>query len=151
MEPNALNPIRRAAEVRDRFRGTIEKSFYLGQLRRLVEAAGFERVEVEAFGIEKPDWKLREVPGYRRWLFRLNCRLGLRYPGWFGSLAVTARKAGSRATADPSCGSIHDRLQSPCGARALVFDGALGRWKESGGGASFADLNGIPVLVAGEG
>jgi demethylmenaquinone methyltransferase/2-methoxy-6-polyprenyl-1,4-benzoquinol methylase len=151
MEPNALNPIRRAAEVRDRFRGTIEKSFYPGQLRRLVEAAGFERVEVEAFGIEKPEWKRQEVPGYRRWLFRLHCWLGLRYPGWFGSLAVTARKAGSRAAADPSSGSIHDSLKSPCGARALVFDPALGCWKESGGGESFADLNGIPVLVAKDG
>ena len=145
MEPNAWNPIRRAGEVRDRFRGTIEKSFYPGQLRRLAEAACFEEVEVEGFGIEKPEWKLREVPGYRRWLFRLHCELGLRFPGVFGSLSLRARKAGrTEGREDQPLAAI---LRGPGGGGEIRFDAGSGRWVERGGERSFEDLNGIPVLV----
>lgn len=147
MEPNALNPIRRAGEIRDRFRGTIEKSFYPRQLRRLCAQAGFEDVAVRSFGIDKPAWKLREVPSYRRWLFRLHCRLGLMLPGIFGSLDVMARKPGSPEGNSEVLVPLQEVLRSPFGGLPLDFDPASGRWVERDGSASFPDLNGIPVLV----
>ncbi len=147
MEPNAWNPIRRAGEVRDRFRGTIEKSFYPGQLRDLLEKAGFKAVEVRGFGIDKPDWKLREVPAYRRWLFRLHTKLGLEYPGVFGSLEVLARKSGEMTSEGDASDDFAACLRSPGGDRPLEFDTASARWREVGRQASYSDLNGIPVIV----
>jgi ubiquinone/menaquinone biosynthesis C-methylase UbiE len=46
IEPNARDPIRRAAEVRDRFRGTIEKSLSMRQLKQLCQEAGFVTVRI---------------------------------------------------------------------------------------------------------
>lgn len=40
IEPNGLSPLRRLSEIRDRLRGTFEKSFYKGQLIRLSLALG---------------------------------------------------------------------------------------------------------------
>lgn len=65
-EPNALNPIRRLSEVRDRMRGTVETSFYSGQIARLCAAAGFRAVTVTAVPGAKSTWKMEEVPRYRR-------------------------------------------------------------------------------------
>jgi SAM-dependent methyltransferase len=150
MEPNAWNPIRRASEIRDRFRGTIEKSFRPGQLRGLAAAAGFVDVRVTAFGIEKPDWKLREVPGYRRWLFRLNCRLGIAFPRLFGSLELQARKGGELAAEPAPEIRLEALLRSPRDRLPVVFEPSRGCWIEEGGTLAFPDLKGIPVLVQGD-
>jgi ubiquinone/menaquinone biosynthesis C-methylase UbiE len=150
MEPNAWNPIRRASEIRDRFRGTIEKSFRPRQLHDLASSAGFTAIRVVPFGIEKPDWKLREVPGYRRWLFRLNCRLGIALPRLFGSLELLAKKPAANIESLPAADDFVSLLRSPHAGLPLVFDPLRNQWIEQGGQLAFPDLNGIPVLVHGD-
>lgn len=146
MEPNALNPIRRAGEVRDRFRGTIEKSFYSWDLQRLCENAGFSEIRITPFGIEKPDWKLAEVPRHRRWLFRLHCWLGIHYPGVFGSLAVAARRPGRLG--DQEVQPLPEILRCPINGNALGYSLESRRWVDAVTGISFPDLNGIPILIS---
>ena len=41
VEPYALNPYRRITEIRDYFRGTIEKSFTISKLKKLFLSSGF--------------------------------------------------------------------------------------------------------------
>ena len=43
---------------------------------------------------------------------------------------------------------LSELLRSPVNGELLRFDAALKRWVETGSGASFPDLNGIPVLIA---
>jgi ubiquinone/menaquinone biosynthesis C-methylase UbiE len=46
-EPYAYNPYRRLSEIRDRFLGTIERSFGVSQLRRLFRDAGLSVVSID--------------------------------------------------------------------------------------------------------
>jgi ubiquinone/menaquinone biosynthesis C-methylase UbiE len=146
IEPNAIDPIRRAAEVRDRFRGTIEKSLSMRQLLKLCREAGFDSPEVGSFGNEKSSWKLEEVPRYRRTLSAFHGQLSQRYPKYFGSVTAEARKAGvlePRAIAF----DLHAILRSPLSGLPLRFSNENGQWVEQGGVWAFPDRDGIPVLV----
>jgi SAM-dependent methyltransferase len=149
-EPNALNPLRRLSEVRDRLRGTIEKSFYAGQVKRLCRRAGFDRVSVTAVSGAKSVWKMEEVPVYRRWLARLHGFLQARFPVVFGPLIIQARKAGVFVDSDADAVNWRQWLRSPVDGKALAFDSAAGRWQAAGAGHSFPDRNGIPVLISGD-
>jgi SAM-dependent methyltransferase len=146
-EPNSLNPIRRASEVRDRLRGTIEKSFYAGDLRRMCEKAGFAQVTVKPFATGKSSWKMEEVPPYRRSAARLHGWLSLTFPVVFGGHALVAEKGGEAGTPNPDV-DLPELLRSPVNGESLRFDPELKRWVENGSGGSFPDLNGIPVLIA---
>ncbi len=145
-EPNALDPLRRASEVRDRLRGTIEKSFYPGQLRTLCRRAGFESVDVRPFPSHRSSWKLAEVPAWRRPVAQLHGWLSVNWPVVFAGHVIDARKAGNAVAGKiPPLGEI---LRSPVSRGALAFSPALGRWVDEAGGVSFPDLNGTPVLIA---
>lgn len=146
IEPNAGNPIRRASEVRDRLRGTIEKSFHAEELKGLCEKAGFTEVRVEPYASGKSSWKMAEVPFYRRSLARLHGWLSENFPVRFGALALVAHKAGHLTEEkDPELAAI---LRSPVNGEPLAFDAAQERWVESGGEGTFPQFNGIPVLIA---
>jgi ubiquinone/menaquinone biosynthesis C-methylase UbiE len=146
-EPNALSPLRRLSEVRDRLRGTVEKSFYQGQATRLCRAAGFDTVEVRAVPGGRSSWKLDEVPLYRRPVARLHGWLQQKLPAIFGPLIITARKAGRLQDEPARPESWKSRLRSPTGGLPLVFDPDQKRWCEVNGPCCFPDRNGIPVLV----
>ena len=147
IEPNALDPIRRAAEVRDRFRGTIEKSLSMRQLQRLCREAGFDTTEVGSFGNERSSWKLEEVPRYRRSLSTFHGQLSKRLPRYFGSVTAEARKAG--VLEPPAIAfDLHAILRSPLTGLPLTFSNENARWVEQGGAWGFPDRDGIPVLVA---
>jgi ubiquinone/menaquinone biosynthesis C-methylase UbiE len=148
LEPYALNPLRRLAEIRERFRGTIEKSFYIGQLRRLCPAAGFERVSVELLPAMRTSWKVAEVPAYRRPVTRLHGWLSCRYPGLFGTLRVECFKPGMAKAPAVSDVPWHALLRSPVNGESVAFDPARKLWVETSGGRGFPDLRGIPVLIA---
>jgi len=148
LEPNALNPLRRASEVRDRFRGTIEKSFFVSQLEQLCTRAGFARAGARAYPMGRSSWKLQEVPAYRRPVTRLHGWLSENYPTVFGGLMLEAHKAGKLVEQDAAEIPLSAVLRSPVGKSDVVFDSSLRLWVEIGGDLGFPDVNGIPILVA---
>jgi ubiquinone/menaquinone biosynthesis C-methylase UbiE len=148
LEPNASNPLRRASEVRDRFRGTIEKSFFVRQLERLCAKAGFANAAARAYPSGRSSWKLEEVPAYRRATTRLHGWLSENYPTVFGGLMLEAYKAGELVEQDASDVPLSAVLRSPVNHCELSFDASRRLWVERDGQLGFPDLNGIPVLVA---
>jgi len=145
-EPNGLNPIRRLSEARDRLRGTIEKSFFVGQLKRLCRAAGFTEISIHAVSVGKSSWKLEEVPRYRRSIYRLHGFLQTKIPRFFGTLEIRARKGGTLSDAPVSSEAWRQSLRSPVNGTPLRFDEAAQRWLDAAGN-SFPQFNGIPVLL----
>ncbi len=149
-EPNALNPLRRLSEVRDRLRGTVETSFYAGQVERLCRTAGFQAISVKAVAGAKSVWKMEEVPLYRRPIARLHGFLQTKFPRMFGPLVIQARKSGALNDQRMSAESWRSWLRSPRDGRSLLFDPDQKRWRVEGADYSFPDREGIPVLVAGD-
>ncbi len=146
-EPNGLSPLRRLSEVRDRLRGTIETSFFRGELLKLCRRAGFQRVTVEPGVLGRSSWKLREVPRYRRWLVHVHSYLQKNFPRAFGSHEIKASKEGVRQDDAPAA-DWRDLLREPGGGAGIHFDADAGRWRVDGSGRTYPDLNGIPVLVS---
>jgi ubiquinone/menaquinone biosynthesis C-methylase UbiE len=146
IEPNALNPLRRASEVRDRLRGTIEKSFYAGDLVKLCRRAGFVSAEVVPFPTLRSSWKLEEVPAYRRPVTKFHGWLCVNFPTIFAAHALTARKAGEPVAA--SLPPLAEILCSPLNGQPLRQSD--GGWIDDEARVKFPDVNGIPVLIAGE-
>ena len=93
LEPNGLNPIRRLSEIRDRFRGTIEKSFFCAQLKGLCKRAGFSRVTIQPVSFGKSCYKLDELSPCRRNIAKMHGWLSQNYPSVFGNLLIEAYKA----------------------------------------------------------
>jgi hypothetical protein len=137
--------------VRDRFRGTIEKSFYIPQLEKLCLKAGFATAKASAYSGGRSTWKLQEVPAYRRPIARLHGWLSENFPTWFGGLVLEACKAGTLADEDAAGQSLTAILRSPINHGALTFDATRRVWSETEGEVAFPDLNGIPVLVSKDG
>jgi ubiquinone/menaquinone biosynthesis C-methylase UbiE len=148
IEPNAWNPMRRASEIRDRLRGTIEKSFTRGQLRGLCERAGFVDIQTRSFATKRSEWKLREHPVWRRPISRFNGWICTTWPRIFASHALYARKAGTPPDFDGW--DFHTQLRSPIGGN-LTFDAARKCWTDTTSGKVFPDLDGIPVLIREDG
>ncbi len=145
MEPNALNPIRRASEVRDRLKGTIEKSFYPKQLQRLCEKAGFEKVAIDRHSSGKSTWKLEQQPLLWRPLGRFHGWLCLKFPYRFGGLVLNAWKPGVLQTSESE--SFGDLLCNSATGNAVQFSAEESGWVDAKDGVKFPDLNGIPILI----
>ena len=146
-EPNARNPIRRLSELRDRLRGSIEKSFSRRQLLALCSTAGFDGVAIDSMPSRRSGWNIDRVPAYRRPLARLHASLGEAFPAWFGIWKVQARKSGRPSSEDDSRVDVRQLLRSPGDRHELRFDAEQGVWIEEHGSLMFPDLNGIPVLI----
>ncbi len=146
LEPYALNPLRRASEVRDRLRATIEKSFYISQLTRLCQDAGFVNVNVASVPTGRSSWKLEEVPAYRRPITRLHAWLSVNAPSVFGTLRLEAKKAGT--IAENGKPELAQLFCSPKNRNDLRRDADKKHWVEANGQHAFPELNGIPVLIA---
>jgi ubiquinone/menaquinone biosynthesis C-methylase UbiE/uncharacterized protein YbaR (Trm112 family) len=145
LEPNGMNPLRRISEVRDRLRGTIEKSFFKSQIRRLLATAGYEDVEVLPYGSRKSSWKLSQVPAYRRFIAIFHGWLSSTWPRLFGSHVIVGRKRGclEPARADASLTEI---LADPIEHSPVELD--AGRWYTASRRYSYPSIDGIPVLIA---
>ena len=96
-EPYAYNPYRRLSEVRDYFRGSVEKSFGVRQLRRLLADAGFEMVSLERHVCTASEWKLAQFGPTHRVLRRLYVAVSKRMLWLFGNLMVVAEKRAFKA------------------------------------------------------
>lgn len=140
VEPNGWNPLRRLSEIRDRFRGTIEKSFTRGQLFRLLRKAGFESIEVEAVPSGRSSLRMGDVPVYRRWLARVHAWLQQRFPRFFGAYQIRAVKPGCPSGADPEW---PDFLAVPGGIDRVLPE--EGFWRA--GSVWFPEHEGVPVLI----
>ena len=148
LEPNALNPLRRASEVRDRLRGTIEKSFYVHQLKALCAVAGFNEINVESIATGRSSWKLEEVPAYRRPVARFHGWLAIHFPTVFGTLRLEARKGNLAQRNSNSASDIRELFQSPKNQGELSYSESRRIWIEKSGTHAFPEFNGIPVLIA---
>lgn len=148
IEPNGLNPIRRLSELRDRLRGTIEKSFFVSQLNDLCTAAGFERTSIQSLATGKSSWKMQEVPAYRRSLAKLHGYLGIRFPTVFGVLKLETYKPGILQDDAANPADFPKLLQCPICRQRISFDPIQELWVATDGTTAFPDHNGIPVLVA---
>jgi ubiquinone/menaquinone biosynthesis C-methylase UbiE len=146
LEPYALNPLRRASEIRDRLRGTIEKSFYISQLTRLCQNAGFVQINVASVATGRSSWKLKEVPVYRRPITHLHAWLSLNVPAIFGTLRLEASKAGN--TIENGKAELGELFCSPKNKNKLRRDPDKKIWVEENGQHAFPELNGIPLLIA---
>jgi ubiquinone/menaquinone biosynthesis C-methylase UbiE len=91
-EPYAFNPYRRLSEVRDYFRGTVEKSFGVRQLRRLLAEAGLEVISIERNVCTASEWKLSQFNPVHRVLRKLYVAVSKQMLWLFGNLVVVAEK-----------------------------------------------------------
>jgi SAM-dependent methyltransferase len=148
LEPNALNPLRRLTELRDRFRGTIELSFHLKQLKSLCLDAGFEQADVRAVPTGRSDWKLAELPPYHRAFTRWHGTLSEKYPRMFGNLLLVARKSGSLVDKPVVPGDFEKIIRSPASNAPVAYDPRSGLWAETPGKLGFPDFHDIPRLIA---
>ena len=148
-EPYSFNPYRRLSEIRDRLRGTIEKSFGRRQLRALLAACGFELTSLASKVLPPSEWKRSTIsPGW--WTIRvLYHRLGRLAPQVFGNLTGVATKGGERRI--PEVRPVYDILRCPSsGARVVrVKDGFLSTDPETR--LLYPSNEGIPILIRGEG
>jgi ubiquinone/menaquinone biosynthesis C-methylase UbiE len=91
-EPYAYNPYRRLSEVRDYFRGTVERSFGVRQLRRLLGDAGFNILELERHVCTASEWKIAQFNLIHRVLRKLYVAVSKRMLWLFGNVMVLAEK-----------------------------------------------------------
>jgi ubiquinone/menaquinone biosynthesis C-methylase UbiE len=98
-EPYAYNPYRRLSEVRFYFKGSVEKSFSVRQLRRLLTDAGLEIVSLERHVCTASEWKLTEFNSAHRVLRKLYVAVSKQMLWLFGNLMVLAEKRASKPRA----------------------------------------------------
>jgi ubiquinone/menaquinone biosynthesis C-methylase UbiE len=91
-EPYAYNPYRRLSEVRDYFRGTVEKSFGIRQLTNLLKDAGFTIVSLERHVCSASEWKVAQFGVFHRGLRRFYVAVSKRMLWMFGNIMVIAEK-----------------------------------------------------------
>ncbi|MDB4282191.1 methyltransferase domain-containing protein [Akkermansiaceae bacterium] len=145
IEPNGLSPLRRLSEVRDRLRGTVEKSFYKGQLERLLGTAGFTGIDVEALPTGKSKWKMEEVPFYRRGVAKLHGWLGENYPRYFGFFMIYATKQGELE--ELGSADWTESLREPGGKKRITLSEDGERWMAEDGKTYFPVHHTIPMLM----
>jgi SAM-dependent methyltransferase len=146
-EPYAYNPYRRLAEVKDRLKRseTVERSFGVRQLRRLVADAGLEVKSFDRVVNPPSDWKMEAQSRLHGLLKRIYFKVSIAAPWLFGNLAVVAEKPGVSET-HRALASFESLLRCPATGRPLSWnDGAL---LEVGGRFRYPMHEGIPVLVA---
>ena len=105
LEPYAYDPWRRVSEIRDYFKGSIEKSFSVSQLRKLLRAAELNPVE-----IERPNYlsrvKLDRLPIVHRIARTVYYDLRELMPSLLGMILMVAIKNGDL----PAAGSFDTNL-----------------------------------------
>jgi SAM-dependent methyltransferase len=94
-EPYKYNPYRRLSEVRDYFRGTVEKSFGVSELEHLLTGAGLQVLSVERHVCEASSRKLQALGPVHRTLRRLYVAVSKRMLWLFGNVMVVAQKPAS--------------------------------------------------------
>jgi ubiquinone/menaquinone biosynthesis C-methylase UbiE len=124
LEPYAYNPYRRLSEIRDYFRGTIEKSFSVRKLTRLFRTHNFQITSLRKVVLPPSTWKKQYVTSVRARLKDLHYAAAKSLPSVFGNLALVAQKPGTFTNAIVI--KLEDRLICPITRAPLQFhDGAF--------------------------
>jgi ubiquinone/menaquinone biosynthesis C-methylase UbiE/uncharacterized protein YbaR (Trm112 family) len=125
-EPYAYNPWRRISEFRDRFKGTIEKSFSIQSLRRLCAQANLQVVKIERVTYISTT-KLDRLGCAHRVARTAYYRMSEAIPNVFGMISLSARKAGIQASKHEAELEFEDLLCCPVSVSRLkrVSDGYL--------------------------
>jgi ubiquinone/menaquinone biosynthesis C-methylase UbiE/uncharacterized protein YbaR (Trm112 family) len=153
-EPYAYNPYRRLSEVRDRFLGTIEKSFGVRQLKSLLSEAGLTTVSIQRHTCPPSKWRSDAMGTIHRTLKYIYFLASRVLPSVFGNLVAVAEKPGSPAAASESAGpashgSFESMLRCPMtGGRLAKLENEIGYLSLD---PEFRGLyrvyQGIPVLI----
>ena len=150
-EPYALNPYRRLSEIRDRFKGTIERSFTVRQLKKLLEKAGLKPVSFQRHTCPPSQWKMEVLSDLRRLLREVYFAAYRVFPGVLGNIVAVAEKAAASSAATQA-GSFESMLRCPVTGAQLVRltnrEGLLSLDEEFRG--LYPTYMGIPMLIKDE-
>jgi len=146
LEPYALNPIRRASEIRDRFRGTIEKSFSIKKIHDLLKGSNFTNINIELISQGKSSWKLEEIPIYRRWFAKLHGLLNEKYPKIFGNLLINAKKDGTLKSTDDNV-DLSSIIRCPITKEKLLLNDQKDVLINKSNTFGYRMFEGIPILI----
>lgn len=91
-EPYAYNPYRRLSEVRDYLKGTVEKSFGVRELKRLLVDAGLQVIRCERHVYAASEWKMATMSHLHRFLRKTYVAVSRRMLWLFGNIVVIAHK-----------------------------------------------------------
>ncbi len=147
LEPYAYNPYRRLSEIRDYFKGTIEKSFSVRKLTKLFINAGFEIIELKKITIPTSTKKIQSSNMIRKYFKILYSYFSQKFPAIFGTIYLVARKPGKL---NPEVMDLYDNLKCPITGNKIykeknfylsngIKDEILYR---------YPIYNGIPVLIS---
>jgi ubiquinone/menaquinone biosynthesis C-methylase UbiE/uncharacterized protein YbaR (Trm112 family) len=153
-EPYAYNPYRRLSEVRDRFLGTIEKSFGEGQLKKLLSEAGMTTVSIRRHTCPPSKWKSDVMGNIHRSLKHIYFWASRVLPSVFGNLVAVAEKPGqpagpSHPATHASSVSFESILRCPVtGGRLAKLDNDIGYLSlDPAFRGLYRVYQGIPVLI----
>jgi len=146
LEPYAYNPYRRLSEIRDYFRGTIEKSFSVRKLTKLFIDAGFEIVETKKIVIPVSSEKVRTSGRIRQLLKKLYSYVSEKFPSIFGYIYLVVRKPGKL---NPENINLYDNLKCPFTGNKLFEENGYYITKNIQDEIlyRYPIYNGIPVLI----
>ena len=125
-EPYAYDPWRRISEFRDRFKGTIEKSFSIRSLRKLCTHANLSVVKIERSTYISTT-KLERLGCAHRLARVAHYKISEAMPSVFGMILLSAKKAGVQASTGEAEREFEDLLRCPASMSRLkrVADGYL--------------------------
>lgn len=149
LEPYALNPNRKLSEVRDYFRGTIEKSFTINKVKILLTQNKFRVGKVNTVSKDKSSWKIKQIPTYRKPIAYLHSFLSNKLPMIFGSLLIVAYKDGKKEKANKNVDDL--TLICPITKTKLHYDTNRNLMINEHGNYGYKLLNGIPIIIRIEG
>jgi ubiquinone/menaquinone biosynthesis C-methylase UbiE len=125
-EPYAYNPWRRISEVRDRIKGTIEKSFSMRSIRNLCNQANLSITKIERTTYISAT-KLERLSSIHRAARVTYHKISEAIPSIFGMILLTAKKGGGQVKMTSRDVEFEDLLRCPASMSRLkrVADGYL--------------------------
>lgn len=147
-EPYAYNPYRRLSEIRDRFLGTIERSFGVTQLRTLLGDAGLLTISVRRHTCAPSTWRKQAMSATHRVLKELYFSAAKALPRMFGNLVVLAEKPGTPAAIN-AIPTLEQIVRCPVtGARLLkIEENQIYLSLDQNFRGVYPTYEGIPVLM----
>ena len=154
-EPYAYNPYRRLSEVRDRFLGTIEKSFGVRQLKSLLSEAGLTTVSIQRHTCPPSKWKSDAMGNIHRTLKHIYFLASRVLPSVFGNLVAVAENRACLPRQAPPRPCLPSHVSFESILRCPVTGGRLAKLENDIGYLSldpafrglYRVYQGIPVLI----
>jgi hypothetical protein len=91
-EPYALNPYRMLSEIRDRLKGSIELSFSVRKLKKILENAGLRPISIQRHTAPPSDWKMEVFSAFHRLARKVYFSASRAIPKIFGNVIVVAQR-----------------------------------------------------------